>query len=226
MPTSRAPQRCWPAGATTFPPDHQPVLRPHRRRRAGRPVCGQVTSACGRRRSSRSPGSRYSPTAARCGPTRPRSARWVRCITGIAADLNATIEGFGCDETDRCGAETQQKAAAAWAGGGVRPFGGTGAVLRRRARDSTTTNPSVGRPRSRHSCVAAAGLRAVGPRVRGRDRVERLPGRSIHRAPAHGRDSPQMADAAALLLLGNRESAEAAGVTPRGRILAPPPPPR
>lgn len=48
---------------------------------------------------------------------------------GVAADLNATIEGFSREELDRYGVETQQKAASAWAGR-VRPIGGTGRTQR------------------------------------------------------------------------------------------------
>ena len=36
---------------------------------------------------------------------------------GVAADLNATIEGYGRDELDAYGLETQTKAAAAWDAG-------------------------------------------------------------------------------------------------------------
>jgi acetyl-CoA C-acetyltransferase len=50
--------------------------------------------------------------------TDPATIRAVGSVhMGIAADLNATIEGLHREDLDAYGAETQQKAAAAWAGG-------------------------------------------------------------------------------------------------------------
>ena len=48
----------------------------------------------------------------------PATVRTVGSVhMGVAADLNATIEGFRREELDRYGVETQQKAAAAWSAG-------------------------------------------------------------------------------------------------------------
>ena len=138
---------------------------------------------------------------------------------GVAADLNATIEGFGRDELDRYGVETQQKSAAARAAGvfnrSVVPVPasehGPGLDHDEMVRGQTTLEALAALP------PAFAQLGAGG-----QDEI------ALNAYPAVAAiehlhtvgTSPQLADAAALLLLGTHESAEAYGLVPRGRIVA------
>ncbi len=152
--------------------------------------------------------------------TDPSTIREVGSVhMGIAADLNATLEGFGREELDGYGVETQHKAAAAWAAGvfsnSVVPLGpseyGPGLDHDELVRGQTTLEQLAGLP------PAFAQLGADG-----QDQIalNAYPGvASIEHLHTVG-TSPQMADAAALLLLGTSESAAAAGVAPRGRIVA------
>lgn len=138
---------------------------------------------------------------------------------GIAADLNATIEGLHREDLDAYGVETQQKAAAAWAGGrfarSVVPLppgeSGSGLDHDELVRGQTTLAALAALPPA-FAQLGADGQDAIAlnayPAVTA---IEHL-----HTVGT----SPQMADAAALLMLGTAESAEAAGIAPRGRILA------
>ena len=138
---------------------------------------------------------------------------------GIAADLNATIEGFRRDELDRYGVETQQKAAAAWAGGifarsvvPIRPGEhGPGLDHDELVRGQTTLEALAALPPA-FAQLGADGQDAIA--------LNAYPGvAAIEHLHTVG-TSPQMADAAALLLLGTQNSAERIGVAPRGRIVA------
>lgn len=152
--------------------------------------------------------------------TDPATIRDVGSVhMGIAADLNATIDGFGRDELDRYGLETQQKAAAAWAGGAfsrsVVPVAasqhGPGLDHDELVRGETTLAALASLPPA-FAQLGADGQDAIA--------LHAYPGvASIEHLHTVG-TSPQMADAAALLLLGTREAAEQAGVEPRGRIVA------
>ena len=152
--------------------------------------------------------------------TDPATIRAVGSVhMGVAADLNATIEGFGRDELDRYGVETQQKSAAARAAGvfnrSVVPVPasehGPGLDHDEMVRGQTTLEALAALP------PAFAQLGAGG-----QDEI------ALNAYPAVAAiehlhtvgTSPQMADAAALLLLGTHESAEAYGLVPRGRIVA------
>jgi acetyl-CoA C-acetyltransferase len=152
--------------------------------------------------------------------TDPATIRDVGSVhMGIAADLNATIEGFGREELDRYGLETQQKSAAAWAncafGRSVVPVPpseqGPGLDHDEMVRGQTTLEALAQLPpafaqlgNDGQDAIALSAYPAVA---------------AIEHRHTVG-TSPQMADAAALLLLGNAESAEATGLRPRGRILA------
>lgn len=138
---------------------------------------------------------------------------------GIAADLNATIEGFGRDELDRYGVETQEKAATAWAGG---VFSGSVVAVPATGHGPGLAHDELVRPGTTFESLAAlppafAHLGAAGQdeialnAYRGVSAIEHL-----HTVGT----SPQMADAAALLLIGTQDAADTAGVAPRGRILA------
>lgn len=152
--------------------------------------------------------------------TDPATIRDVGSVhMGIAADLNATIEGFGREELDCYGLETQQKSAAAWAncafGRSVVPVPpseqGPGLDHDEMVRGQTTLEALAQLPpafaqlgNDGQDAIALSAYPAVA---------------AIEHRHTVG-TSPQMADAAALLLLGNAESAEATGLRPRGRILA------
>jgi acetyl-CoA C-acetyltransferase len=152
--------------------------------------------------------------------TDPATIRAVGSVhMGIAADLNATIEGLHREDLDAYGAETQQKAAAAWAGGrfarsvvGVPPGEhGPGLDHDELVRGQTTLAALAALPPA-FAQLGADGQDAIA--------LNAYPGvTAIEHLHTVG-TSPQMADAAALLMLGTAESAEAAGIAPRGRILA------
>ena len=152
--------------------------------------------------------------------TDPATIREVGSVhMGIAADLNATIEGLGREELDRYGLETQHKAAAAWAAGAfagsVVPVGpgehGPGLDHDELVRGQTTLEGLAALPPA-FAQLGADGQDAIAlnayPAVAA---IEHL-----HTVGT----SPQMADAAALLLLGTPEAAAATGLAPRGRIVA------
>ncbi|KHL15131.1 acetyl-CoA C-acetyltransferase [Mumia flava] len=137
---------------------------------------------------------------------------------GIAADLNATLEGFTREELDAYGLETQQKAAAAHAAG---VFGGSlvpvppsesspGLDHDELVRAGTTAETLAGLPPA-FAELGGQGQDAIAlgayPVV---DRIEHL-----HTVGT----SPAMADGAALLLLGDADAAERAGLRPRARVL-------
>ncbi|MFI5952634.1 acetyl-CoA C-acyltransferase [Cryptosporangium sp. NPDC051539] len=156
---------------------------------------------------------------------------------GIAADLNATIEEFGREELDAYGLETQQKAAAArergafarslvpvTAGAGLpghdhdraaRPDGGDREVVLldhdELVRPQTTLETLAGLPPA-FAALGESGQDAIAlGAYPGVDHIDHL-----HTVGT----SPAMADAAALLLIGDASAAERAGLRPRARIVA------
>lgn len=138
---------------------------------------------------------------------------------GVAADLNATIEGFRREELDRYGEETQQKAAAAWAAG---VFDGSVIPV-----PSTGDGPGLDHDELVRPETTLASLASLPPAFAqlgesGQDEIA-LAACPIVPAINHLHTvgtSPQMADAAALLLIGTPAAAEAAGIRPRGRVVA------
>lgn len=131
---------------------------------------------------------------------------------GIAADLNATIEKFSRPELDAYGLETQQKAAAARE---------RGAFARSLVPVNGLDHDELVRPGTTAESLAAlppafAGLGASGQDTialdayAGVDHIDHL-----HTVGT----SPAMADAAALLLIGDADAAGRAGLRPRARIL-------
>lgn len=127
---------------------------------------------------------------------------------GIAADLNATLEGFTRDQLDAYAVETHAKAHAAWESGA---FDYSVIETNDLARDELI-RPGL-------SAEALSGLAPVfGDRPDDDalvlERFERI--EHLHTVGT----SPQMADAAALLLIGTREQADAVGLRPRARIVS------
>ena len=152
--------------------------------------------------------------------TDPATIRAVGSVhMGIAADLNATMEGFHREDLDGYGVETQRKAAAAWADGAFArsvvavPAGACGPGL---------DHDEMVRPGTTYEALAAlppafAQLGADGQDAIALNAYPAVP--EIQHLHTVG-TSPQMADAAALLLVGTSEAASAAGITPRGRFVA------
>ncbi|GAA1028135.1 acetyl-CoA C-acetyltransferase [Virgisporangium ochraceum] len=132
---------------------------------------------------------------------------------GIAADLNATKDGWQRPELDAYGAETQHKAARAWDAGfyarSVVPVGGFARDELIRA-DTTVEGLAALPPAftgigaSGQDAIAMAAHPEIGP-------IE-------HRHTVG--TSPALADAAALVLLGTEDAADRAGLRPRARVVA------
>ncbi len=140
---------------------------------------------------------------------------------GVAADLIATLEGHDRDQLDAYGLETQQKAARAWAAGfyqrsvvplPLRPGGdqGDGGVdSDEHVRPATSAETLAALPAAFES-LGAAGQDALAER----SYPQAHPIRHLHTVGT----SPALADAAALVLLGNLEAAEVSGLAPRARV--------
>ncbi len=152
--------------------------------------------------------------------TDPATVRSVGSVhMGIAADLNATVEGMRRDELDRYGAETQHKAAAAWSAG---VFAGSVIPVAPTAVAKGLDHDELVRPDTTVEALAALPPAFAGLGADGQDAIA-LSAYPAVAAIEHLHTvgtSPQMADAAALLLVGTEQSADAAGLAPRGRILA------
>jgi len=140
----------------------------------------------------------------------PATVRTVGSVhMGVAADLNATIEGFRRDDLDRYGVETQDKAAAAWS---------TGVFSRSVvAVPASESGPGLAQDELVRPGTTLEGLAALPPAFAqlGAEGQDEIALNAFNGVPAIEHlhtlgTSPQMADAAALLLLGTAESAEAA----------------
>ncbi|MFR9751394.1 acetyl-CoA C-acyltransferase [Nocardia sp. 004] len=152
--------------------------------------------------------------------TDPATIRDIGSVhMGIAADLNATIEGFTRTELDSYGVETQRKAAAARERGAfARSLVPVPPDTQGRGLDhdelvrATTTLEGLAELQPAFAELGAQGQDAIAltanPIV---DRIEHL-----HTVGT----SPAMADGAALLLIGNSDTANRTGLPPRARILA------
>lgn len=137
---------------------------------------------------------------------------------GVAADLNATLDGCTRQQLDAYGVETQQKAATAWKNGFYDasvvsvplPGGGECAV-------DELMRPEV-TPHSQAELPPAF----VELGAQGQDAL------ALAAHPEAGEiqhlhtvgTSPALADGAALLLIGDADSAERAGLRPRARVVA------
>jgi acetyl-CoA C-acetyltransferase len=127
---------------------------------------------------------------------------------GVAADLNATREGFTREQLDAYAVETHGKAAAAWE---------SGAFERSIVRLTELAGDELVRPG-----ITAEALAGLPPAFAGRPDEDAL---VLDRFPAIEHlhtvgTSPQMADACALLLLGTHEQAQRLGLRPRARIVS------
>lgn len=137
---------------------------------------------------------------------------------GIAADLNATIEGFSREELDAYGLETQLKAAKARADGAFERSlvavpandGGPGLDHDELVRPGTTLEGLAELPPA-FAELGEQGQDAIA--LGAYDGVD-----SISHLHTVG-TSPAMADASALLLLGSAAAAEQAGLAPRARVI-------
>ena len=137
---------------------------------------------------------------------------------GIAADLNATLEGFTREQLDAYGLETQQKASRARADG----------IFARSLVPvpATEDGPGLDHDELVRPDTTLEGLAALPPAFAelGADGQD-----AIALGAYHGVNeiqhlhtvgtSPAMADASALLLIGTAEAAQRAGLAPRARIL-------
>lgn len=137
---------------------------------------------------------------------------------GIAADLVATMDGRSRDELDAYGLETQTKAAAAWREGRF-----ARAVVALPGADGTpVTRDELVRPGTTAQSLAALPPVFAEVGADGQDALvaskhpEVGPIRHLHTVGT----SPQMADAAALLLIGDERSARRLDLRPRARVLA------
>jgi acetyl-CoA C-acetyltransferase len=137
---------------------------------------------------------------------------------GIAADLNATMDGFTREQLDAYGLETQLKAAKARADGAfarslvpVPPKGdGGGLDHDELVRPETTLEDLAALPPA-FAQLGESGQDAIAlGAYQGVDAIDHL-----HTVGT----SPAMADASALLLLGNAAAAERAGIAPRARVV-------
>lgn len=138
---------------------------------------------------------------------------------GIAADLNATVEGWSRQELDAYAVESHTKAARAWADGAF-----DDCIVELPGRDA---GAAFATDELIRSGMTVAGLAALPPAfaevgAAGQDELvaaihpEIGPLSHLHTVAT----SPAMADGAALLLLGTEAAAEESGIRPRGRILA------
>jgi acetyl-CoA C-acetyltransferase len=135
---------------------------------------------------------------------------------GIAADLNATIDGTTREELDLYALGTHRKAAAAQTGGAwdraIVPVAGLDGVAVTRdelVRPNLTAEQLAGLPAAFANLPDQDGLVA-------RFHPEVGPLAHVHTVGT----SPQMADGAALLLLADDAGAAASGLAPRARIVA------
>ena len=139
---------------------------------------------------------------------------------GISADLIATIEGFSREDVDSFAVDSQAKAAKAQANGAfdrslvpVRDRSGL-AVLERDEfpRPGTTLESLAGLKPSFAELGSQGGFDAVA--LQKYHWVERI--RHVHTAG----NSSGIVDGAALMLIGSERAGQAAGLTPRARVVA------
>ena len=139
---------------------------------------------------------------------------------GIGADLIATMAGWSREDVDTYAAESQSRAAKAWANGyfsrSVVPVvDRNGVVVCDRdelVREGTTVETLGALPASFETIGDAGGFDAVA--LRKYTAVERID--HVHTAG----NSSGIVDGAALVLVGSEAAGDAAGLTPRARVLS------
>ncbi len=158
----------------------------------------------------------------------PETIRAIGSVhMGIAADLNATLDGFTRDQLDAYGLETQLKAAKARAD---EVFGRSLIAVPGKDGGAGLDHDELVRPDT-----TLEGLATLQPAFAelGEGGQDAIALNALDRTPATGAydgvdhidhlhtvgTSPAMADASALLLLGTAEAAERSGLAPRARIL-------
>ena len=149
----------------------------------------------------------------------PETIRAIGSVhMGIAADLNATLDGFTREQLDAYGLETQLKAAKARADGAfdrsLVPVpgkdGGAGLDHDELVRGDTTLE-GLATLQPAFAELGEGGQDEIALNAySGVDHIDHL-----HTVGT----SPAMADASALLLIGTAEAAERSGLAPRARIL-------
>ncbi len=138
---------------------------------------------------------------------------------GIGADLIATLEGWSREDVDRFAAESQARAAKAWANGyfdrSIVPVldrnGVTVLGADEHLRPGTTVE-TLGRLRPAFEGIGRAGFDQVA--LQKYHWVER-----IHHVHTGG-NSSGIVDGAALVVLGSQQVGQDLGMTPRGRVVA------
>ncbi|MDN5768747.1 MAG: acetyl-CoA C-acyltransferase [Humibacillus sp.] len=151
--------------------------------------------------------------------TDPETVRTIGSVhMGIAADLNATLEGFTRQQLDSYGLETQLKAAKARADGVF-----DRSLIPVLADDS---GPGLDHDELVRAGTTLEGLAQLPPVFAqlGADGEDAIALGAYHGVEAIEHlhtvgTSPAMADASALLLLGTAEAAQRAGLAPRARIV-------
>lgn len=139
---------------------------------------------------------------------------------GISADLIATVEGFSRDDVDAYAVRSQERAAAAWSGGrftkSVVPVKDTNGVMildHDEFMRPETTMESLSKLTPSFAAMGdMGGFDAVA--LQKYHWIERI--NHVHTAG----NSSGIVDGAALVLVGNEEAGRAAGLTPRGRVVA------
>jgi acetyl-CoA C-acetyltransferase len=139
---------------------------------------------------------------------------------GISADLIATIEGFSREDVDAYAVRSQQRAAAAWSGGyfakSVVPVRDRNGLLildhDEHLRPESTVDSLGALPLSFAAVGELGGFDAVA--LQKYHWVEKI--NHVHTAG----NSSGIVDGAALVLVGNEAAGEAAGLTPRARVVA------
>ncbi|MFC5288780.1 acetyl-CoA C-acetyltransferase [Actinokineospora guangxiensis] len=139
---------------------------------------------------------------------------------GISADLIATIEGFSRDDVDAYAVESQNRAARAWEGGyftksvvPVRDRNGVSLLDHDEHMRPGSTTESLGKLAPSFAGIGEmGGFDAVA--LQKYHQVERI--EHVHTAA----NSSGIVDGAALVLLGTEAAGQAAGLTPRGRVVS------
>lgn len=141
---------------------------------------------------------------------------------GIAADLNATLEGFTREELDAYGLETQRKASRARAEGA---FARSLVPVPADDRGEGLDHDELVRPGTTAETLAALPPAFAQLGADGQDTIALDAADGIHRLDHIEHlhtvgTSPALADAAALVLIGSAQAAHAAGLARRARIVS------
>lgn len=139
---------------------------------------------------------------------------------GISADLIATVEGFSRQDVDAYAVRSQERAAAAWSGGRftksvvpVKDINGVTILDHDEFMRPETTMESLSKLTPSFAAMGdMGGFDAVA--LQKYHWIERID--HVHTAG----NSSGIVDGAALVLVGNEEAGRAAGLTPRGRVVA------